>query len=442
MKYLISFIWLVTSLFSFNVTANTVTDYLATQDIWSNLGGIGGNSFDLTEGLSDSIPGDKITTITVSYRDSYISGIKLDYLYGGSSETGRFHDDQDVVELDYDEHIYGTSVYWLPNPYDTYTEVVSVLQLMTNKRDIWFGKENGYSGGAGNMFTSNNTKALAGFKGKSGLLIDSLQPVVYKPLELEFYDLTWGDESINWAESSAYLSETIAVNKTSKEQSSSFTISYSETNGTTDSWSNTNGITTSMGVSIEKEISFWKFAGVKFGWDFSVAHEFSRTVGEEVSTETTVEGSSTDSLVVPSGAVYAVKSVVYHNKGEVPYYARYINRYDDKLFEVSGAIEATEYATKFTQWLEIGYVSEDNEVILYDEYQDEFSPYLPQTRTATQNSNSETLSPIPQGSASFSVTSTSGDYIGTVENVSIDLNDSNWVMSEEERQFRIENGFD
>ncbi|ALO43767.1 jacalin-like lectin [Pseudoalteromonas phenolica] len=436
------FTFLICVFFVGGVQANSVTDYLATKDYWSSLGGIGGNGFDLTEGLSKSIPGDKISVITVSYRDKYISGIKLDYLYGGSSKTGQFHNDEDVVELDYDEYIYGTSVYWHPNPYDVYTEVVSVLQLMTNKRNIWLGKENGYSGGAGNMFTYNNSLALAGLKGKSGLLIDSLQPVVYKPLELEFYDLNWGDESISWSESSAYISETIAANSTSREQSSSFTITYSETNGITDSWSNTNGITTSMGVSLEKEVSFWKFAGVKFGWEFSLAHEFSRTVGEEVSTETTVEGSSTDSLVVPSGSVYALKSVVYHNKGMIPYTARYINKYDGELFEVSGSIEATEYATKFTQWLEIGYVSDEGQVILYDQYQDEFSPFLPQSRSISSSYNLNSLSPIPQGTASFEIKSTNGDSLGVIDNVSISLDDSNWVMSEEEYLFRRINGID
>ncbi|MCP3940117.1 MAG: hypothetical protein GY710_01360 [Desulfobacteraceae bacterium] len=401
---------------------NNVNDYLKIYPIWSEYGGSGGGPFDLSSGMPD-VPGAKISSITVSWDNSYIGGIQLDYTYEGSSSTGTMNrEHKQKVNLGLDEYIIHTDYY--KNKYHN-SFVISRLKFVTNKgRTIWFGQNNPWVEGAGGDFSSSGW-SLAGLKGKSGTLIDSLQNIIYMPLKLEYVDMTFGTPDKRKIEST-FLADTVGINKTEVPQSSQFRLTFTKTTGSTDTWTSTAGISATMGVKVGAK------AGVKSGifnaeisqeWSYSFSASFSETIGSTTSNTTSESSTTVNNINVPAKSIYALKTVVFHEKGIYPYTIRYRNTYDQKIFTTSGEIDANMFVRNFVQWLDIGYVDSNGNCIIYPEYQDEYSGF-PMTRAQTFDTKGNQLD-------------TSNTI--SINSLSIDMNDPNWKMSDGERQFRYQN---
>lgn len=433
---------------------STVADYLESETSSWSVGNTTGTAFDTYTEAANEVAGDQITTITVydsrlfsSSSVGEIIGMKVDYLYGGSSQIGGELTNSTTITLDVNEYITSGSFTYSGSGDDdrvvamtfntsegnTYTvgETSSVLSSSTTTN--WSLSED----------TSDNW-ALFGFYGTYDDYINSIGIVSGKGLNLEYQSIEFDDDVTIGSAEQGFLSTSIGANATSTEQSKSISTTYTETDSSSDSYTYTAGISTTMGVSVSYEVKYAGFATVSGKWEYSVTGSYSETVGKTEQASTSQSYTVSDTLDVPANSIYAMKTTVYSSTAAFPYTITYINTYDDATFEVEGELDNATSVNAFTEWLEIGYVDDDGSYVIYDEYQDDWGDSVPSSSISSLTSSSSSISSLTSSSSSDTSNTTTATMINSSDlNINInaiDVNDANWVMSDEEIQYRQDNG--
>ncbi|WP_298771513.1 hypothetical protein [uncultured Shewanella sp.] len=414
-------------LFSNFVSADIISDYLTPNHNSSVYTGKSskGSSFDLSTGWTETQkPGDKIKSITIySNNAEYIKGIKIDYLYSEDMTVGNVNGSGTTKTLGGDEYVEKVRFY------QKNEGSISRIRLWTNLgNELYWGSSNGWDKWNEQAFSYG--RALVGFWGTaSDSKIWSISAVNAKPLTLELQNIEF-DQTVNVGNAEqAFLSDNVASNSTSTEQSMQVRLTYTEGESSTDSWSSTQGVSATMGVKIGVDIKAGGFATVKEEWSYSVTTSFSDTVGASSSTSDSSSTTTVASLVVPSKTIYAMKANVYQSSAAFPYTATYLNPWDNKTFTFKGQIDQATSIRTFTQWLEIGYIDDNGNSYIYDEYQNDWGDYGINTQSmsfALSSSNSD-AEPVTKTVISAS-------------SLNISLDDPHWIMSSEEIDFRKQNG--
>lgn len=419
-KIFFSLICLIVSAVSV-VQAASISDYQSRsyKGLYGDLGN--GESFDISaEGVEN--PGDKIKRVKIYYTSSTIEGFEVEYLYGGVVKAGRTsgvnHDG--TMNLAADEYI----TTWKFNKRKN--GEIARIYLETNKGyRKKFGSGNwkkslSSSLSCGDEGDCHYRTGVIGFYGTYNGSIKSIGVISNRVLKLEEQGTVFHD-FVESTESASFVGESLGANTTPIDQDLGIWTTYNETNGSTDSWSNTFGITETIGVTSTAKVSAAGAAEFSQAWSFSFAVSVSDTVGKTESNTVSSSVTVKNNLVVPAYSIYAMKLVTYHAKGEQPYTTTFRNPYDGKEFDFDGKLEYSNYTRQFAQWLDVGYVDQETGAyVIYDEYQEDYGKY------ATSRSFG----------LSFA-TNTNDDYI---DGLSLDLDDPNWVMSEEELAFRNANG--
>ena len=423
----------------------TVTDYLNSENSSWSVGNTTGTSFDTYTEAANEVAGDQITSITVYDSRLFaassvgeIIGMKVDYLYGGSSQIGGELTNSTTITLDTNEYITSGSFTYSGTDDDdrivamtfntsegnTYTvgETSSVLSSSTTTN--WSLSED----------TSDNW-ALFGFYGTYDNYINSLGIISGKGLKLEYQSIEFDDDVTLGSAEQAFIATSVAANGTEIEQSKTLSTNYTKTDSSTDSYTYTAGMSLTMGVSVSYEVKYAGIASVSAKWDYSVTDSFSETVGETSTSSTSTSYTDSDTLAVPAGSIYAMKTTVYSSSASFPYTITYRNTYDDATFEVEGQLDNATAIDTFTAWLNIGVVNDDGTYTIFDDYQADWGDY--------DTSSSSSISSL--SSSLTSVADTSDDTEINMSDIgvninAIDVNDVNWIMSDEEIQFRQENG--
>ncbi|MCP3940020.1 MAG: hypothetical protein GY710_00865, partial [Desulfobacteraceae bacterium] len=170
------------------------------------------------------------------------------------------------------------------------------------------------------------------------------------------------------------------------------------------------------------------FQKVSAEWSYSTTNSYSETVGATTSVNSTVSNTSVFSLIVPAKAIYAMKGTVYQSTASFPYTATFKNPYDDRLFYMTGQLDNATSISTYTQWLNIGYVDDDGNKIIYDKYKDDWGPY---------NLSLSTTLAKPETPRVFTLNTKKS--LG-IDSITIPMDDPGWMMSEKEVAFRQQNG--
>lgn len=386
-----------------------------------------GSSFDLSSSwTANQKPGDKIKSITVYKGSNYIKGIKIDYLYSEDTEVGSTGSNGSTKSLGGDEYIEKVRFY------QKNEGSISRIRLTTNLgNELYWGSNNGWDKWREQAFSYD--RVLVGFWGTaSDSKIWSISAVNAKPIKLQFQDIEF-DQTVTVGNSEqAFLSDSVAANGTTSDQSMQVRLTYTEGESSTDSWSSTAGVSATMGVKIGVDVKAGGFATVKEEWSYSVTTSFSDTVGESTTENNSTSTTTVASLNVPAKAIYAMKANVYQSSASFPYTATYKNTIDNQEFKFKGQLDNATSISTYTQWLEIGYINDSGDNIIYDQYQNDWGNYARASRSlasVTSSSNNDD-----------ELTTTETVKVISTGDLNISLDDPNWQMSDQEIAFRQLNG--
>ncbi|WP_299010794.1 jacalin-like lectin [uncultured Shewanella sp.] len=419
---------------SFADDTNDVTDYLDFIYDGMIVGSSSGDSYDTTDGIDD-IPGNKISNITLYYNDSIIQGMQVDYLYGASETVGsNSGSNTESISLDDSEFV----TYAVVNYSDSDTHSICGLTFTTSDDNTLKVKQcsDTYSSAA-YKFYDGSERVMTGLYGTaddSG--INTLSFTYAYPLELELTNVDYDTDIDIGSATTAFLSSSVGINATSESQSMDLSVTYSETDSSTDSYSSTAGITEKMDVSVSVTEKAEAIVSVSASWEYSLSLSiaYSETVGVSKTESTTTSYTESSEMTVPAMSIYAMKKTVYSSTANFPYTLTYTNPWDSKEFYVYGNIDNATAVTSYVEWLEIGYVDDDGSYVVYDDYQSDYGDIIP--------TSSSSVSSLTCSSSSISSLSTSTVSLNelNVDSLNISLDDPNWQMSDEEIQFRQENG--
>ncbi len=391
-------------------------------------------NFNTSDTWDNVIPGDKIEKITFEYSNYHdeMRGLTVKYLLDDTahdvdgSNGGSDHD----ITLAPNEYIIDG---WIESGKNSSgNRRVCRINIKTNlNRDITYGPS--CSSKVRTDFDIPDGQALIGFWGQEDKAIESAGIVYAEPLKLQLQDIAYGTptEGVNLA---IFVGLKTHVNGTTLTQPEEFRYNYFETVGSTDTWTETNGLTSSMGVEVSaaaKAIAYE--ASTTLSWGFT--ESYAETVGSSTSNATTNSMTAVATLNTASKTISALKMNFYYLKGSIPYTVTYLNEWDNEEFYVYGEMDDTNVAYTFVQTLDIGYVDDSGNAIIYDQYYDEWSEHLPpfaQPEMAGMSLSSTSLL------SSISDINFNDEEATSSDNPSID--DPNWVMSAEEAAFRASHG--
>ncbi|WP_299011404.1 hypothetical protein [uncultured Shewanella sp.] len=406
-----------------------------------------GNTFDTYHQGSYVSPADRITSIT--FYETVVGmgmmiGMKVDYAFGGSSMVGSSAGRERVVTFHANEFITKgqfTSLE-LNGKNDT---IISHVELSTNYGNRYQSGLNLLGDIAGTKTTwelsPQNTRktfftpyvpaeidylpwAVFGFKGTDdGDYIRSLGVIAGSPIELELVNISYNDVSIHNADR-AFLANIAEVNATDNDTSVSVTYSQNNTSTLTNTFTDTRGIKTDFKFGYSVTAGNKAVAEVKKSFDIGLSLDFKETIGETSTNTTTETLSITRSTTVPAKSIVAMRMSVFSKTGSMPYTMTYKNPYDDSTFDIGAEIEAAVSVESFNSWLQVGYVDDNGNNVIYDEFKADYGDVIPTTSSLSRTRSDGKLTLGELG----------------VNMMSIDVNDPRWEMSDEEIEFRQENG--
>jgi len=392
-------------------------------------------SYDTTDDWSDTVPGDKITSITFSYSNARdeMRGVTVKYLYGGEFNTGGYGGSNHTINFAENEYIVDGWIQSGNN--DSNNRRICKMHVDTNLGNSYSYGPN-CSAKEYTYFDIPDGQALVGFWGTGSDALYNAGIVYAEPLKLQLQGVSFDtpEESTTLA---SFLGTAVLSNDTSLEQSMQYRTTHSETTGYSDTWTETYGISSTMGYSVTESIKVEAFstvsleASVTASW--SLSGSWAETVGTSTSNASTDSVTTVGSLNVPALSIYALKMNVYNSEANVPYTVTYINEWDNEAFYVYGEVKNASIANSYIQALDIGYITEDGTSIIYDEYYDEFSDYIGISGLSSLSSSALT-------SSTSSTTSFSFDETIDLDSLTLDANDPDWIMSAEEAAFRASIG--
>jgi len=393
-------------------------------------------TYDTSDAWSNTTPGDKITSITFEYSNNHdeMRGLTVDYLYGGSFDTGGDNGGSDhTIHLALNEYIIDG---WIESGKNSSgNRRVCRINVETNLGNSYTYGPN-CSSKIVTYFDIPDGQALVGFSGSNGKAIFNAGIVYAEPLKLQLQGVEFGtlEESITLA---SFVGTSALANYTSLEQSMEYRTTHSETTGYSDTWTETFGISSTYGFEVSQSMKVSAFetvsleASVKESW--SISGSWAETVGTSESNATSESVTTVGSLNVPTLSIYAMKMNVYNSVANVPYTVTYVNEWDNEEFYVYGEVKNASISNSYIQALDIGYITEDGTSIIYDEYYDEFSDYVGLSSFSSLSSSALT-------SSTSSTTSFNFDETIDPDSLTLDANDPDWIMSAEEAAFRASIG--
>lgn len=434
--------------------AASVNDYLKTAKV-ARCGLDSGTNFDFKPSLQ-SVPGNKIMTITVGYNTlpipfislGYITGVKLDYLYGDSVSTGAFNQETKQIDLDFNEYVSSVKLWKGSDVADELENRVVKLQFtIDNDEQITIGNSHQNTKSscwwASEHVSDRMLYTLHGYT-ENGIL-SSLGSYIYNPLELIWQSTEFHVERMTeTSPQTTFFSETAGINYSSVGQSITTQVSVEESDSFSNSWSETSGISSTMGITVSASASYAGLAEVSTELSASVTQEESYTVGEEFSESSTSSQSQSVTMNVPAKTIMVAKTTVYYKNGVLPYTMTFKNTWDDNTFEQEGYLENSYVQQSFTSWLEIGYINDAGDAIVYDQYKADFEDMVNPSSLAKNSSEAM----IPQNNLQGfeptkgnSIQEQSNIKLVKIKGIQLDANDPNWILSEEEIAFREQQGF-
>ncbi|WP_299007895.1 hypothetical protein [uncultured Shewanella sp.] len=412
---------------------NDVTDYLnyTVNGMIEGTDDGTGESYNTADDGIDDIPGNKISSITIYDQGKYLTGIKIDYLYGGSVLVGNDDDSSSTIELDASEFInYGTLRSYEVD--DDKSVICGFTFTTSDDNEYELGNcKKGYDH-SGTFSLESSGYVLYGLAGTvSDDYINTTAIVYGEPLELEYSGIEFDTDVSVGSASTGFLSDTVGINNTNTEQSATLSVTYSETDSSTDSYSSTAGITEGMSVTISEEVKSDAIVSVSSKWSYTydISLSYSETVGETTTESSTSSFTDSSTLNVSPMTITAMKKVVYSSTASFPYTITYTNPWDGKEFYVEGSIDNATAVSSYVEWIDVGYVDDDGCYYIDEAYQDDYGDMV---ATCTSTDDTSTVS-----STSVSTTSLSSLNLNSIK---ISEDDTNWQMSDEEIQFRQENG--
>lgn len=415
---------------------NDVTDYLDVKYSGMIVGAPSGNEYDTSTGLDD-IPGNKISSLTVYYNGKYLTGLKVDYLYGDSVLAGSDANTATTITLAPNEYITSGTLY---RTFDD-NDFVSGLTLNTSEDNSYnLGKTTGSDGGSGfTMYESYSGEVygyvIMGFKGTSdGSTLNSISLVYGYPLELEYSGIEFDDDVTIGSATSAFLADSVGINATSAEQSTQVSVTYSKTDSSTDSYSSTAGISETMGVTISTEAKASAIVSVSENWEYSysISLAYSETVGSSETESSSTSYTDSATMNIPAKSIYAMRRVVKSSTASFPYTITYTNPWDGAEFTVEGSIDNATAMSSYNEWLEIGYVDDSGNYQIYDAYKNDYGDIVPSTNSLLSSSSSS-ISDDDSGATTVPISDLD------INIISLDEDNSNWIMSDDEIAYRQEN---
>ncbi|WP_299005166.1 hypothetical protein [uncultured Shewanella sp.] len=431
---------LVISIFSYAYADNDVTDYLNVNYSGMIVGNPSGNEYDTSTALDD-IPGNKISGLTIYYNGHYLTGLKVDYLYGDSVLAGSDSSTATSITLAPNEYITSGSLY---RTFDDDSFVSGFIFNTSEGNSYDLGKTSGDVAGSGfTMYESYSGEVygyvIMGFKGTSdGSALNSISLVYGYPLELEYSGIEFDDNVTLGSATNAFLADSVGINATSAEQSTQVSVTYSKTDSSTDSYSSTAGISETMGISVSTEAKTDAIVSVSEKWEYSysIALAYSETVGSSETESSSTSYTDSATMNIPAKSIYAMRRVVYSSTASFPYTITYTNPWDNAEFTVKGSIENATAVSSYNEWLEIGYVKDDGTYYLDPNYTDDYGDIVPSTSSTSALLSSDSSSTSIDDSGATTATLSELN----INITSLDEENSNWIMSDDEIQFRQENG--
>ncbi|MCP3943932.1 MAG: hypothetical protein GY710_20970, partial [Desulfobacteraceae bacterium] len=269
-------------LFAADQDGDVNKDYLTPQAYPWLYGGQGGSAFEAIDGWSRQIPGDKISSLTFYSNGTYLTGVKVDYLYGGSSSAGASTGTAITAKFDMDEYIWKGMIYQSEYHDDTDARISRIFLKTTNGNQYTFGENNAWKSGGGFFVGDEDnhySSVVVGFRGNSSSVIDSISLIVATPLKLEFQGIEFDNNVTLGTAEQGFLADSVGINETPETQNMQLRMTYSEGGTSTDSWSNTNGVSSTMGVKMGVEAKAFGFQKVSAEWSYSTTNSYSETVG-------------------------------------------------------------------------------------------------------------------------------------------------------------------
>ncbi len=443
--------------FSTNTYAeNNLNDYLTGILKHEAVGGTGGSDFDMVATSMPKYGTSKIQSVTVAVGDisdmPCITGLKVNWNYdNASSSVGGFSGTSSTFDLAPNEFIEKMQIGRRYNADDQQSYVVFVKFYTTAGKDYTFGEQ----------WSVLNTfdfgpydRHPIGFHGAAESVIDKLGIQSMKQVDFQFVSSRVLPDQLeeNWVEATTY-SDGIGANNTDELQSVTLTCQYRKIDSLTAIWSDTAGVSGTLGFEAEVTGSMFGIAEVKKTVSASITGMGSWTVGEN-HTEGTENWLGADSnMNVGPKQIYAMKAVTFTGETTLPYEATFKNMIDDKEFVVKGDFGVGLYSNHFIQWIDIGDVDEDGNLVIDDEYKDSFridtddsksSTYAVKSVSSLSSSESSKKNTVEEDIAGKEEADNNGVVIIPVDSSIIDIpaDDPGWIISDEEIEFRRENGLD
>ncbi|WP_299006837.1 jacalin-like lectin [uncultured Shewanella sp.] len=326
-----------------------------------------------------NIPGNKIRSITI-YEDGWnIDGIELEYSLGGSSLIGKKTSKKTTATLDDDEYITSGTFYATPDKLSNKSmKRLTRINLTTNKGK-GIGKGRSDSRSKVTSWSTPDNRGVIGFYGYFKDSINKLGVVSDRLIDLELVSVDFDPNYISevtYSEPTFVTEQTgIGRNNTNINQSLTLGFQYNETASYTDTYSETAGITKSMGYSISADVKFDAFIGVSNSYNEVISDAFSTTIGKSSGESTAKIQTVSTPIVVEAKTATAAEITIVSNKVTYPYTVTYRNSYDDKTFTVKAEITGEHVLRADVEWTNVGYYNDDNELIIYDEYQAVYGDY-------------------------------------------------------------------
>ena len=398
-----------------------------------------GNDYDMCDSFKNTAtPGDKITSITTySNNAEYIKGIKINYLYAGEETAGNTNGSGSTKSLAGDEFITGWRFYKKSEG------SISRIRLYTNLgNELYFGSSNGWDKSI-EISEIAVDRILVGLYGTAASSkIWSIAPCYTDRFDLEFQSIDIDTSQIALEnQESMVIADRAASNNTSVTQPRTVSLAYSVGESSTDSWSDTKGVEVSMGVTVTSGIKAGAVveASSSVSWSLSETVSFSETVGGEASTDNTTAVTDSITLNVPANEVYAVREVLYYGTAEIPYTTVFTNPYDNKEFSFTGVVEQASFSKGYTQYLDIGDIDSDGNVSIDEEYQEWY-----EFPTFTASSQARSVGGTGQEVVEINNTnddSQAEEGVVYTNDLNISNDDPNWIMSDEELEYRQSLGY-
>ncbi|MCP3942800.1 MAG: hypothetical protein GY710_15125 [Desulfobacteraceae bacterium] len=381
---IILFSLFITGINVFAADIYKLDDYLDEMWTYSEWGGTNGGSFD----MKNSMPWDpyaKIKSLTIAegtWNNMYcITGIGVVWNDNNTFSAGKFGGNSTTIEFDEDEYIEKMTIGQRGHS-NFNNDYVTFIGFWTTNGDYYeFG--GAWQSAITMDFTERGGRHPVAFYGRSGTIIDSLGVYGLQRINLvpQYVNLLTDEQTIFQAENGALIKKGV-VNAENTTQQTTISAEIRKTNSFTKKWMDTTSVSGTVGVTMEKEVSFLGLSKVKASIKAEITTMGSWAKGEDETDSTWVTLSATESLTMSPYSIHAVVTGLFTETADVPFEYVYKNSFDERQFILTGSFSDILNGASASYFLEIGYYDpETYECVVSPEWEGQFTIFCPTPNT-------------------------------------------------------------